>query len=181
VDDGSSDASFEQLTHFARELARAGAELLAKVRSSDRHYGGRRSCAWHCVVVIDADAQDPPEVIVSMIVKWRYGPDIVGGVRSDRDGESAKNLVTVSAFCRLLDRMMQIDIPSNVGDFRLMSRRSISSANTWEDSSTKSAELPTFHASASIEGSGPAFNSAGGVASASTSSVPTSRPIGYRR
>ena len=78
-----------------------------------------------CVVIIDADLQDPPEVIASMIDKWREGFDVVYGVRSDRDGESAMKLMTASAFYRLLQRVTNVKIPANVGDFRLMSRRAV--------------------------------------------------------
>jgi dolichol-phosphate mannosyltransferase len=76
-----------------------------------------------CVVIIDADLQDPPEIVASMIEQWRQGFDVVYGVRSERDGESAMKLMTASVFYRLLDRLTNLQIPANVGDFRLMSRR----------------------------------------------------------
>ncbi len=78
-----------------------------------------------CVVVIDADLQDPPEVITSMIDQWRQGFDVVYGVRSERDGERAMKLMTASIFYRLLQRLTNIPIPQDVGDFRLMSRRAV--------------------------------------------------------
>jgi dolichol-phosphate mannosyltransferase len=78
-----------------------------------------------CVVVIDADLQDPPEVVASMIDQWRQGFDVVYGVRSDRDGEKALKLMTASVFYRLLRRLTNVQIPANVGDFRLMSRRAV--------------------------------------------------------
>ena len=76
-----------------------------------------------CVVIIDADLQDPPEVVASMVEQWRQGFDVVYGVRSDRAGETRLKLVTASAFYRLLGRLTNIQIPANVGDFRLISRR----------------------------------------------------------
>jgi dolichol-phosphate mannosyltransferase len=76
-----------------------------------------------CVVVIDADLQDPPEVIARMVEKWREGFDVVYGVRTRRRGDGVMKRVTASAFYRLLDRITGIDIPRNAGDFRLMSRR----------------------------------------------------------
>ena len=82
-----------------------------------------------CVVVIDADLQDPPEVIAAMIDQWRAGFDVVYGVRSERAGESAMKLMTASAYYRLLQRLTNIKIPANVGDFRLMSRRAVDELN----------------------------------------------------
>jgi dolichol-phosphate mannosyltransferase len=73
--------------------------------------------------VIDADLQDPPEVIGEMVAKWREGFDVVFGVRSDRDGEGRLKLLTASAFYRLLNAVTKIHIPVDVGDFRLLSRR----------------------------------------------------------
>ncbi len=76
-----------------------------------------------CVVIIDADLQDPPEVIAAMIKRWREGFDVVYGVRAEREGEGAMKRFTASAFYRLLGRLTNIQIPTDVGDFRLMSRR----------------------------------------------------------
>jgi dolichol-phosphate mannosyltransferase len=73
--------------------------------------------------VIDSDLQDPPEVIPAMVAEWRTGVDVVYGVRSEREGETAMKLMTASMFYRLLGRVTNVQIPANVGDFRLMSRR----------------------------------------------------------
>jgi dolichol-phosphate mannosyltransferase len=75
------------------------------------------------VVVIDADLQDPPEVIPLMVEKWREGFDAVYGVRSKREGETAGKLITASLFYRVLGAIAPIRIPPDAGDFRLMSRR----------------------------------------------------------
>ncbi len=124
VDDGSRDTSFQQLCGFAATDARV------HVIKFSRNFGhqiaisaGIDFARGDCVVVIDSDLQDPPEVIPSMIDAWRQGSDVVYGVRSDRDGESAIKLITADLFYRLLGKVTNIHIPQNVGDFRLMSRR----------------------------------------------------------
>jgi dolichol-phosphate mannosyltransferase len=78
-----------------------------------------------CVAVIDADLQDPPEVVARMIDQWRAGFDVVYGVRETRQGESTMKLATAALFYRLLTRLTHIQIPADVGDFRLMSRRAV--------------------------------------------------------
>lgn len=74
------------------------------------------------VVVIDADLQDPPEVIIEMIEKWREGYQVVYGVRKGRDGESLFKLLTAFIFYRILRMLTPIDIPADTGDFRLIDR-----------------------------------------------------------
>ena len=124
VDDGSRDGSYQQLAKFAAE------NPCVRVLKLSRNFGhqialtaGIDHARGDCVIVIDADLQDPPEVIASMIEQWRRGFDVVYGVRSEREGESSMKLMTASAFYRLLGRLTNLHIPANVGDFRLMSRR----------------------------------------------------------
>lgn len=124
VDDGSSDASFQALCGFAAGDPRV------KVLRFSRNFGhqiaisaGLDHARGDCVAVIDSDLQDPPEVIAEMLAQWRLGFDVVYGVRSDRAGETAMKLMTASAFYRILGRLTNIQIPANVGDFRLVSRR----------------------------------------------------------
>jgi len=126
VDDGSVDDSYRRLSGFAAINPRV------RVLKLSRNFGhqiaitaGIDHAQGDCVVVIDADLQDPPEVIDSMIQRWRQGFDVVYGVRSERDGERTMKLVTAAAFYRLLSRITQIEIPADVGDFRLMSRRAV--------------------------------------------------------
>jgi glycosyltransferase involved in cell wall biosynthesis len=126
VDDGSRDDSYKQLGQFAATNARV------RVLKFSRNFGhqiaitaGIDHARGDCVVVIDADLQDPPEVIPEMIERWRQGFDVVYGVRSEREGEGAMKLFTAAAFYRLLGRLTQIQIPADVGDFRLMSRRAV--------------------------------------------------------
>ncbi len=75
------------------------------------------------VIVIDADLQDPPELMLDMIAKWREGYDVVYAKRSERKGETWFKRQTASAFYRILKRMTEIDIPLDTGDFRLLDRK----------------------------------------------------------
>lgn len=124
IDDGSRDDSYLKLASFA------AANPCIRVLKLSRNFGhqvaisaGIDHALGDCVVVIDADLQDPPEVIAGMVDQWRHGFDVVYGVRSDRAGETAIKLATASMFYRLLGRLTNVHIPANVGDFRLMSRR----------------------------------------------------------
>jgi dolichol-phosphate mannosyltransferase len=124
VDDGSTDGSYRQLATFAAENPRVRVLKLSRnfghqiaITAGVDHAGG------DCVVIIDADLQDPPELVTTMIEKWRQGYDVVYGVRSEREGETTMKLATASVFYRMLSRLTSLEIPQNVGDFRLMSRR----------------------------------------------------------
>jgi len=124
VDDGSRDGSADAL----RELAERDPHV--RVLRFSRNFGhqvaitaGVDHARGDCIVVIDSDLQDPPEVIPRMIDKWREGFDVVYGVRAKREGETRMKLWTASLFYRMLNRMTSIDVPLDVGDFRLLSRR----------------------------------------------------------
>jgi polyisoprenyl-phosphate glycosyltransferase len=124
VDDGSRDDSFAKLSAFAARDPRV------RIVKFSRNFGhqiaitaGVDHSRGDCVVVIDADLQDPPEVVGRMVEAWRNGYDVVYGVRETRDGESTMKLATAALFYRLLTRLTNIQIPTDVGDFRLMSRR----------------------------------------------------------
>ena len=128
VDDGSKDGSYEKLV----ALAKGDADT--KIIKFSRNFGhqiaitaGIDLAKGDAVVVIDADLQDPPEVIKEFVAKWQEGYDVVYGVRDKRDGESKMKLLTAAAFYRLLHRIIKLDIPVDVGDFRLMSRRVVDS------------------------------------------------------
>jgi dolichol-phosphate mannosyltransferase len=128
VDDGSHDGSSRLLAELARSQ-KDGGPVVRVIRFS-RNFGhqiaitaGIDHARGDAVVVIDADLQDPPEVIPKFVETWRQGFDVVYGVRAKRAGESAGKLVTASLFYRLLGSMARIQIPADAGDFRLMSRR----------------------------------------------------------
>ncbi|HHH83793.1 MAG TPA: glycosyltransferase, partial [Chloroflexi bacterium] len=75
------------------------------------------------VVVMDADLQDPPEVIPEMVAKWREGYEVVYGVREAREGEGWFKKATAALFYRLINRITDVEIPLDAGDFRLMDRK----------------------------------------------------------
>ncbi len=124
VDDGSQDRSLPLL----KELA--AAEPRYKVLSLSRNFGhqmaitaGLDRADGEAVVVMDADLQDPPEVVRQMVARWREGFDVVFGVRSHRHGETAFKRLTAALYYRLLRAMLGgASIPVDAGDFRLMSR-----------------------------------------------------------
>jgi len=124
IDDGSKDKSLEIL----RELS--GQDAALKIISFSRNFGhqiaitaGIDLAIGDYVVVIDADLQDPPELIEDMYRLALTGFDVVYGKRRSRAGETAFKRVTAAAFYRILNYMCEIDIPTDTGDFRLMSRK----------------------------------------------------------
>ena len=123
VNDGSTDDSAEVLETLAASDPRV------KVLHLTRNFGhqpaltaGLDHAAGDAVVMLDADLQDPPEVILEMLEKWRSGVDVVYAVRTDRDGESFFKLKTASLFYRLFDRLSSVPLRHNSGDFRLLDR-----------------------------------------------------------
>jgi glycosyltransferase involved in cell wall biosynthesis len=126
IDDGSRDNSAALLralaTHDPRVLvlglSRNFGKEIAVSAGIDYAHGD-------AVVVLDADLQDPPELIASMMEQWRAGADCVLMKRASRDGETWLKKATSSWFYRLLRKIGDVDIPRDVGDFRLMSRRAV--------------------------------------------------------
>ena len=123
VDDGSRDRTAALLAGL-----QAGDRRVRVVRFS-RNFGhqiavtaGVEHAAGDAVVLIDADLQDPPEVIAALVARWREGYDVAYGVRTDRPGESAFKLATAKAFYRGINRLSDTPIPLDTGDFRLMGR-----------------------------------------------------------
>jgi dolichol-phosphate mannosyltransferase len=126
VDDGSTDGSWERMLALA-----PGDAHLRLVRLS-RNFGhqaaltaGLEAARGDAVVLIDSDLQDPPELIPSLVAKWREGFDVVYGLRTKREGETLFKRTTASVFYRLLRGMTRIEIPADAGDFRLLSRRAV--------------------------------------------------------
>src|SRR3954468_20269641 len=126
VDDGSRDATHAELTAIA-----AADERVRVIRLS-RSFGhqaaltaGLEHARGDAVVMIDADLQDPPEVIPALVERWRDGADVVYAVRESREGETRMKLLTAHVFYRLMARLAQIELPVDAGDFRLMDRRAL--------------------------------------------------------
>ena len=86
---------------------------------------GMERASGEAVIVMDADLQDPPEVVLEMIAKWQQGYEIVYAERLSRDGESRFKRLTADLFYRLLAKLSDVEIPRNVGDFRLVDRRAL--------------------------------------------------------
>jgi len=126
VDDGSTDESWFHL----RELRKNDAHV--RLLRLSRNFGhqaaltaGLDTARGDAVIVMDADLQDPPEVIPSLVAKWQEGFDVVYGVRTIREGETRFKLWTAAAFYRALRWMTHVDIPADAGDFRLLSRKAV--------------------------------------------------------
>jgi dolichol-phosphate mannosyltransferase len=124
VNDGSRDQTLSILESLQ------SADKRVRVLSFSRNFGhqiavtaGLDNASGDAVVLIDADLQDPPEVILEMVDRWRDGYQVVYGMRTDRPGESRFKLWTAKIFYRLLNRLADVDIPLDVGDFRLMDRK----------------------------------------------------------
>jgi dolichol-phosphate mannosyltransferase len=126
VDDGSRDSSAE----IALDLHRRDARF--KLIRFARNFGhqiaitaGMDFAAGRAVIIMDADLQDPPEVVLDMAVRWREGYEIVYAERLERLGESWFKRKTAEWFYRLQRRLANVDIPANVGDFRLVDRKAL--------------------------------------------------------
>jgi glycosyltransferase involved in cell wall biosynthesis len=126
VDDGSSDRTYELMLAAAREEPR-----LRLIRLS-RNFGhqialtaGVDLAAGDAVIVLDADLQDPPGVILELAARWREGYDVVYAVRDVRQGETRLKRATAAAFYRFFNRISEVESPVDVGDFRLVDRRAL--------------------------------------------------------
>lgn len=130
VDDGSTDGSTDLIRQYAEQdlhvrpviFARNFGHQIAVTAGLDYSRG-------EAVVIIDSDLQDPPEVILDLIDKWREGYEIVYAVREEREGESWFKLLTAGLFYRLIYRITDVDIPLDTGDFRLLDSKVVSVLN----------------------------------------------------
>lgn len=123
VDDGSHDRSLEILRQLQRVDPRVG------YHSFSRNFGhesastcGLLEAQGQTVVIIDADLQDPPELIAELLERWHEGYDLIYAQRSSRQGETWLTRFTSHAFYRLLDRLTRVEMPVDTGDYRLMDR-----------------------------------------------------------
>ncbi|WP_159788677.1 glycosyltransferase family 2 protein [Sodalinema gerasimenkoae] len=124
INDGSRDRSLEQLIEYHVK------NPSIKIVNFSRNFGkdialtaGLDHACGAAVIPLDADLQDPPELMGDLLEKWRQGYDVVYATRRDRQGESWLKRASASNFYRLLGRVSQVPIPQDTGDFRLMDRR----------------------------------------------------------
>ncbi|HET8912096.1 MAG TPA: glycosyltransferase [Ktedonobacteraceae bacterium] len=124
VNDGSRDRSFEILSAIHQEDPRV------RVIDFSRNFGHQMAISagldyarGQAVAVIDSDLQDPPEVILEMIAKWKAGGEVIYARRATRKGETPFKIVTAAVFYRLIERITSVKIPRDTGDFRLMDRQ----------------------------------------------------------
>ena len=126
VDDGSTDSTAAVLRQLRDEdEAVAVIELSRNFGKEVALSAGLDHAAGDAVIIIDADLQDPPELVHDFLREWRDGYDIVYGRRTDREGESWLKITTAKWFYRVINRLSDVEIPQDSGDFRLISRRAL--------------------------------------------------------
>ena len=131
VNDGSKDKTLDLLIKIADENKQV------KIISFSRNFGhqaavtaGMKYTTGDAVVILDADMQDPPEVIIQMIGLWEKGNDVIYAKRKSRQGENVFKLLTAKMFYRVLNGLSDVDIPKDTGDFRLADRKVIDVINS---------------------------------------------------
>ena len=131
VNDGSKDKTLEILEEIAKK------DKNVKVISFSRNFGhqaavtcGIKYVTGDAVVIIDADLQDPPELIPEMLKYWEQGNEVIYGKRKTRKGESAFKLLTAKMFYKTLNMLSDVEIPKDTGDFRLVDKKVIDVVNT---------------------------------------------------
>jgi glycosyltransferase involved in cell wall biosynthesis len=130
IDDGSDDGSSEWLAALRERDERAALLRLSRNFGKEAAMSaGLDHARGDAVVVIDADLQDPPELIGELLAEWRAGHDVVYAVRESREGEAWLKQHSASLFYRVLGRLSDVPIPRDTGDFRLLSRRAVSALN----------------------------------------------------
>lgn len=130
VNDGSKDKTLDILEKIAR------ADKRAKIISFSRNFGhqaavtaGLRHSSGDAVIIMDADLQDPPELIPAMLKEWENGYEVIYGKRKARKGETPFKLLTAKAFYAALNKLSDVEIPRDTGDFRLVDRKVVDVVN----------------------------------------------------
>ena len=131
VNDGSKDKTLEILEEVSKK------DEKAKIISFSRNFGhqaavtaGLREVTGDAIVIIDADLQDPPELIPQMLELWEQGNEVIYGKRKTRKGESAFKLLTAKMFYKTLNALSDVEIPKDTGDFRLVDRKVVDVINS---------------------------------------------------
>ncbi len=131
IDDGSTDGSLPWVKQAAQKDPRI------KYIQLSRNFGHQRAitagmnlCTGDAAVIIDADLQDPPEVIVDMITKWQEGYEVVHAVRSERKGETGLKKFLAHAFYRIMSQITEVEMTVDAGDFRLLDRKALNALNS---------------------------------------------------
>jgi len=134
VDDGSSDGSTQMIQEMAERDPRVRPVIFS------RNFGQQSAVAagldysrGDAVVIIDADLQDPPELILKLIERWRRGYEVVYAQRTEREGESFFKKITASLFYRIINSITDINIPLDTGFFRLLDRRVVEVLKTMRE------------------------------------------------
>lgn len=134
IDDGSTDGSTDEIRELSKKDKRIKPIIFA------RNFGhqiavtaGLDYSKGDAVVIIDSDLQDPPEVILELIDKWRDGYEVVYAVRAEREGETFFKKITASIFYRLIFKITDVKIPLDTGDFRLMDRKVVDVMNSMRE------------------------------------------------
>jgi len=134
VDDGSNDGSTERI----RELAAVDKHVRPVIFARNFGHQIAVTAGWdyargEAVVIMDADLQDPPEVIPDLIARWREGYEVVYAVRAEREGETWFKKVTAALFYRIIYRITDVKIPLDTGDFRLLDRKVVDTLKTMRE------------------------------------------------
>ena len=130
INDGSKDKTLELLEEIAKK------DFNVKILSFARNFGhqaavtaGLKYVSGDAIVIIDADLQDPPELIPDMLKYWEHGNQVIYGKRKSRKGESAFKLLTAKMFYKTLNALTDVEIPKDTGDFRLVDREVVDVIN----------------------------------------------------
>jgi len=131
INDGSKDKTLPILEEIAKK------DKNVKVISFSRNFGhqaavtaGLKFVTGDAIVIMDADLQDPPELIPDMLKYWEDGNEVIYGKRKSREGESQFKLLTAKAFYSMLNSLSDVEIPKNTGDFRLVDRKVVDVVNS---------------------------------------------------